>query len=179
MKIFTYCFLISFIGVAIAGADGVDVLIVAKDQGEASGSTASGAEIMASSMDLPQAVAAMFSPSVFTRKLFSKALAIQSAASISWSETGKLVVDSRGGYQVRAYRLKLSPPPALPKARKRSTVKFSLAELVKSANPYNPAYYALRAGMLKSGWLSGLAWVESLRYENGAFTAVVALAKGG
>lgn len=160
-------------------AQELEVLLVAKDPSAGWGGSGMGADVMGVQLDLPQALAVMAGPSGFSRKLFSRTVTLQSDTKLAWAGTEKRIVDTVAGYQVLAYRVSLSGAVALPAASKRVTVSFTLAQLVASSMPYNPAYYGLKAGILKAGWRSGRAWVESIRYEGGRFTAVIALAKGG
>ena len=133
-------------------------------------------ELWASRMSLPAEAVRLYAPTKFTRKPFTLELAIDGTFSFSSSE--KRVLERSDRNTLIAYQVSIRGGASLPKPAKRLTVRFSLADLMKAAEPFrsSPGMFAVNKAILSSGYAKGSAWIESLNYEgNGSFKAVVAL----
>ncbi len=150
------------------------VFVVKKLGPDAAASDA--AELWARYMDAAPDAARFFAPARFAKKLFS--LDIELAADLAFSVLGSEELERSDKHVLVRYDVAWSAPPALPRAGKLVTVRFSLSELVKKNKDASPGYYALLKGIKAGPYARGQAWVVSMEYDGkGSFRAVVALAK--
>lgn len=140
----------------------------------AAGPAAEGGALMDRYLGLVPEALRLYLPTEYVKKPLS--LDLRSPASLSF-DLGAARVLARGEkHLLNAFEVALRGAPALPKPDRVIIVRFSLAELIKSADAASPGLYALKAGIGRGSYARGSAWIESLRYDGeGSFIARVAL----
>lgn len=122
--------------------------------------------------------ARLFNPVTFSKS--GGEVAITLDAALSFSLTRSADIERSPTRVLVRHEVVLHGARATPKPAKRSTIRFSLSELVKKGGRHadSPLMYALRKAIEGSAYRSGKAWVESANYDDaGRFTVVIALAK--
>lgn len=140
----------------------------------ATGPATEGAALMDRYLGLVPEALRLYLPTEYVKKPLS--LDLRSPASLSFELGAARVLERGEKHVLNAYEVTVRGSPALPKPDRVVSVRFSLAELIKSADASSPGLYALKAGAARGSYARGSAWIESLRYDGaGSFSAKVAL----
>ncbi len=122
--------------------------------------------------------ARLFSPVTFSKSGGEIEMTLDT--SLSFSLTRSADIERSPTRVLVRHEVILQGARATPKPAKRSTIRFSLSDIVKKGGSYadSPLMYALRKAIDGSAYRSGKAWVESANYDDaGRFTVVVALSR--
>jgi len=122
--------------------------------------------------------ARLYAPATFVKSGGGVSLTLE--ASISFSLGRSVDVERSDKHALVRHEVTVQGAQARPKADKRSTIRFSLSDIVKKGGAYSgsPLMYALRKAISGSPYPSGRAWIESARYDGaGMFIIVVGLSK--
>jgi len=124
-------------------------------------------------MGLPMEVAALHSPLRFAKA--AGELVFERDVTMAYSSEELGVLARSAGSELVRYAVTFPDRPALPKPGRRYTVRVTVATL-EAAGASSPGDWALRKALSGCRWKSGLAWVESIRFDGkGTFTVVVAV----
>lgn len=166
-------FLFTFFLTAYSGwADGPRYVYEIRDRAAPTG------DPWSMNMGVVAEAARLFSPVTFSKS--GGEIAITLDTSLSFSLTRSADIERSPTRVLVRHEVVLQGAQAPPKPAKRSTIRFSLSELMKKGGSYadSPLMYALKKAIDGSAYRAGKAWIESASYdEAGRFTVVVALAK--
>ncbi|OHD15598.1 MAG: hypothetical protein A2Y38_26485 [Spirochaetes bacterium GWB1_59_5] len=162
--------------VAFAGADGPRYVYEMRELIKATGSAASQAWAM--NMGVVSEAARLYTPVSFTK--VGGTLSLSMDATMSFSLGRSVEVERSDERVLLRHEVIVQGAPKLPRASKKATLRFSLADLVKNGGSYagSPLMYALRKAIADSSYQSGRAWIVSAMYNGaGRFSIVVGLSK--
>ena len=120
--------------------------------------------------------ARLYAPVTFS-KVGSK-LSMSLDTSFSFSLMGSVQVERSDTRMLIRHEVRLEGPVPIFKVTKRSTIRFSLSDLIKKGGSYalSPLQYAIRKAIDASSQKSGKAWIEACTYAGGRFVVTVAFA---
>jgi len=166
-------FLFTFLLTAYSGwADGPRYVYEVRDRAAPSG------DPWSMNMGVVAEAARLFSPVTFSKSGGEIEMTLDT--SLSFSLTRSADIERSPTRVLVRHEVVLQGAQATPKPAKRSTIRFSLSELMKKGGRHadSPLMYALRKAIDGSAYRSGKAWVESANYDDaGRFTVVVALSR--
>ncbi|GAB1456907.1 MAG: hypothetical protein RBT62_07530 [Spirochaetia bacterium] len=118
--------------------------------------------------------ARLYAPVTFS-KVGSK-LSMSLDTSFSFSLMGSVQVERSDTRMLMRHEVRLDEQVPFPKATKRSTIRFSLSDLIKKGGSYalSPLQYAIRKAIDSSSQKSGRAWITDCSYACGRFVVTVA-----
>jgi len=159
-------------GLAFAGADDARYVYEIREL------SATTTDVWSTNMGVVAEAARLFAPVSFTRSGGTVALSLDATMSFSLGRSTDL---ERSGERVLVrHAVTVQGSTVLPKADKRSRVRFSLAEIVAKGGAYasSPLMYAFRKAIDGSSYKTGRAWIVSADYDGaGRFVVVVGLSK--
>ncbi|PKL23081.1 MAG: hypothetical protein CVV47_16360 [Spirochaetae bacterium HGW-Spirochaetae-3] len=161
-----------FLCIAAAGADGPRYVYEIRE------SAATKDDPWSMNMGIVAEAARLYSPVSFSKS--GRRVSIALDTTLSFSLTRSADIERSDTRTLVRHEVLFKGDPMLPKATKRSTIRFSLSDIVKKGGPYagSPLMFALRKAIEGSPYRSGRAWIISSAYdEAGRFTIIVALAK--
>ncbi len=120
--------------------------------------------------------ARLYSPVTFSKTGTKLSLSLDT--SISFSLIGSTQIERSDTRALFRHEVRLAEHGAFPKASKRSTVRFTLSELVKKGGSYapSPLQYAIKKAIDASFQKSGRVWITDCVYAGGRFVVSVAFA---
>ena len=122
--------------------------------------------------------ARLYAPTAFVKSSSGVSLSLEASMSFS---LGRSIDLERSDKRVLVrHDVTVQGMPAPPRADKRSTIRFSLSDIVKKGGAFagSPLMYALRKAVGAASYPSGKAWIESARYDGaGRFIIVVGISK--
>lgn len=140
----------------------------------ASGPSAEAGALLDRYMGLSPEALRLYLPTEYVKKPLS--LDLRTPASISFEAGAARVLERGEKYVLSAYEVTVRGSPPLPKPERVFTVRFTVSQLVKSADAESPGLYALKEGIARGSYARGSAWLEALSYDGeGSFSARVAL----
>jgi hypothetical protein len=138
------------------------------------GAASEAGALMERYMGLSPEALRLYLPTEYVKKPLS--LDLRTPGSIAFEAGAARVLERGEKYVLNAYEVVLRGLAPLPKPDRVVTVRFSLSQLVKSADATSPGLYALKEGIGRGSFARGSAWLESLSYDGkGNFNAQVAL----
>jgi len=170
--------IILFMGamLACAGADDPRYVYEIRELDKATGSAAS--QVWAMNMGVVAEAARLYTPVTFTKTGNAVSISLDSTMSFS---LGRSIEMERSDERVLVrHEVLVQDTPKLPRASKKTKLRFSLAELIQDggSNAGSPLMYALRKATGDSSYKSGKAWIVSADYDGaGRFSIVVGLSK--
>lgn len=138
------------------------------------GAASEAGALMERYMGLSPEALRLYLPTEYVKKPLS--LDLRTPASIAFEAGAARVLERGEKYVLNAYEVALRGLPPLPRPERVIALRFSLAQLVKSADATSPGLYALKEGIGRGSYARGSAWLASLSYDGkGYFSARVAL----
>jgi len=138
------------------------------------GTASEAGALMERYMGLSPEALRLYLPTEYVKKPLS--LDLRTPTSIAFEAGAARVLERGEKYVLNAYEVALRGLAPLPKPDRVIALRFSLSQLVKSADATSPGLYALKAGIARASYARGSAWLESLSYDGkGGFSARVAL----
>ena len=149
----------------------VDCYVVVKE-----GASAEGTQLYLRNMLLEPEMLRTFAPARFT--LSGGRFSLAAAAGFSYEAEGPTLVQRSGDYGLYTARAKVRGP-AGPWLAKSVAVELKMADLVGPGGEIaQPGLRAIEMAASKTGWPSGLAWVESMSLQrSGSLRVVVRLSR--
>ena len=159
-----------------AAADDPHYVYEIRELGKAAGSAAS--QVWDMNMGVVAEAARLYVPVSFVKKSGTVSFTLDATMSFS---TGASVEIERSAERVLVrHEVSVQGVKPLPKPDKRSTIRFSLADIVRKGgnDAGSPLSYALRKAIGAASYKTGKAWVESATYDGaGRFVIVIGLRK--
>ncbi len=159
-----------------AAADDPRYVYEIREIGKAAGSAAS--QVWEMNMGVVAEAARLYVPVSFIRKSGTVSFTLDATMSFS---TGASIEMERSAERVLVrHEVSVKGTQPLPKPDKRTTIRFSLADIVRKGgkDAGSPLTYALRKAIGAASYKTGRAWVESATYDGaGRFVIVVGLKK--
>lgn len=161
---------------AVAGADAPRYVYEIRELDKAAGSAAS--QVWAMNMGVMTEAARLYTPVTFTKT--GATVSVSMDSSMSFFFGGSVDLERSEERVLVRHEVLVQGMPALPRASKKTKLRFSLADLVKDGGAYagSPLMFALRKAIAESSYRTGKAWIVSADYDGaGRFTIVVGLSK--
>ncbi|PKL08586.1 MAG: hypothetical protein CVV51_08175 [Spirochaetae bacterium HGW-Spirochaetae-7] len=159
-----------------ARADDPRYVYEIRELDKAAGSAAS--QVWAMNVGIVAEAARLYVPVSFVKK--SGAVSFTLDGTMSFSTGASVEVERSAGRILLRHEVSVKGAQPLPRADKRSTIRFSLSDIVRKGgkDSGSPLSYALRKAIDASSYKTGRAWVESAVYDGaGRFVIVVGLKK--
>ncbi|MBU0927706.1 MAG: hypothetical protein KKA67_08150 [Spirochaetes bacterium] len=164
--------LLTFAAASFAAADGPRYVFEIRERSAAT------SDPWSMNMGIAAEAARLYAPVSFAKSGGKVSLTLEASMSFSVGKSSDL---ERSGERILVrHEVTVQGTAPLPKADRRSTLRFSLSDIVKRGGSYSdsPLMYALRKAIDGVSYKTGRAWIESAEYDGkGRFVIVVGISR--